>query len=115
MSADNGMYILQSPKAGADDTKEYRVMLTTNIENIEVYDKLVPGDPMERGFLCEAAIFGDCKVHDDANDAIAEACANVARYEAEEGYIEYGIVVVPRKHPFPDIQPEKAKQMLGWH
>lgn len=118
MSADNGMYILQSPRAGADligGAKEYRVMLTTNIENIEIYDKPAPGKPLERGSLCEAAIFGDCQVYDDANDAIAVACANVAKIEGEGGYIEYGIVVIPRQHHFPDISVEKAKQLLGWH
>lgn len=117
MSRDNGMYILQSPKPGVDPLtglKEYRVALTTNIENIDIYEKHTPGKPLERGIICEAAIFGDCEVYDDANMAIAIACAKVATFEKEDGYIEYGIVVIPRQHPFPTLPTEKAKQLLGW-
>lgn len=119
MSRDNGVYILQSPKPGSDvvtGPKEYRVELTTCIENIDSSGTPVVGK-LERGFICEAAMFGDCEVYDDANEAIAAACRKVSQFAEDDdcgGYIEYGIVVLPRNHHFPDISPSKAKQLLGW-
>ncbi|WP_224962811.1 hypothetical protein [Geomonas subterranea] len=120
MSRDNGMYILQSPKQGEDPItgrKEYRIAHTTNIENIELDDRELIGD-MQRAIICEAAIFGDCQVHEDANAAIAEACMRVEMFKQVDedggGYIEYGIVVVPRPHPFPRIPAGQALRLLGW-
>lgn len=121
MSRDNGMYILQSPKQGEDPVtglKEYRIAHTTNIENIDLDNGGLIRD-MQRAIICEAAIFGDCQVYEDANAAIAEACMRVEKFKQEDedggGYIEYGIVVVPRPHPFPQLPAGHALRLLGWH
>lgn len=114
------MYILQSPKPGVDPIigpKEYRIAHTTNIENIDLEGHEKVG-AMKRAIVCEAAMFGHCQVHDDANAAIADACTRVAKFKEEDedggGYIEYGIVVIPRPHPFPTLPAEEALRLLGW-
>lgn len=96
MSADNGVYILESPIKNGQGT-EFRVIHAQAIENIN-YD--VP----EGEFNDEQLInyFGDCKI-------LTAKAASTTALELEKGImsddfcpiLEYGISTITMNRPFP--------------
>jgi len=97
MSADNGVYILESPIFGTapDGTlvhvaDEHRVAYAGAIENID--------DPTE-GLKYEVILFGESLVYYNKQEAIlwahkiADNCV----------YLEYGVRVIKRDHAFPQV------------
>jgi hypothetical protein len=90
MSADNGIYILQSPVFDENGNKidtEFRVSHCQAIENI-YYDI---------GF--EFRYFNNSPIFNSLSDALMEA----AKMFKEHHYIEYGIKILDEMdHPFPE-------------
>lgn len=94
MSADNGIYILESPGENGD---EYRVISATAIENITY-------EPNRQGFNIEMLrnYFGRAKVFGNMVEATDEAWR--LYNEIMEGpipVIEYGISKIVLPFPFP--------------
>jgi hypothetical protein len=92
MSADNGIYILKSPKSiivklTQESDFEYRVIMAGGIDNI--YNEEGSIDPT---ILIE--FFGDCKIM-SAIDSSKEAIRI-----SQENTTEYGIMVIETPLPF---------------
>lgn len=89
MSADNGIYILKTPKYG-ESSFEYRTAYHQAIDNIN-YNEPSPG---HGNALAVLRYFGDCKVHTD------EDAAWLVAYDMEKDcdYLEYGVSMVELPH-----------------
>lgn len=85
MSADNGIYILKTPK---NDGFEYRVEHLQSIENLD-WDENICGYTREDNIRIINAreMFSDAKVFDNEKDALQFA----ADLHKELGWTEYGI------------------------
>lgn len=105
MSADNGVYILKTPAwpikdenggyRNQGDKFEYRVAHAGAIDNIDYSD------------LYLACYFGNCKVHDNEDDAWKEA----REIAADVGFLEYGVSMI-EKHFYPNISQKTARKAL---
>ncbi len=91
MSADNGIYIATFP-TGKGDKVEYRVIHAQAIENVGNPDDLWH----ER---CVREYFANAMVFSNKHDAIVAAYA-LARDIAEEGPLEYGVVLCVFAKPY---------------
>lgn len=99
MSADNGIYILVSPKENSKDF-EYRIAYAFAIDNINYY----PEESVEHEAM-EVVYFGASKVYHNKEKALATA----VRFENGR-YTEYGICLLPeRTKPFSKMTVEEAK------
>lgn len=98
MSADNGIYILQTP-GNKPDTFEYRVAEAMAIENVyEGDDYLV-------------SYFGASDVY-NKEGALAKA-ARIADQISDDGnFTEYGICSIHINTPFPKMSFEEAQKLL---
>ncbi len=92
MSADNGIYILESPAKNNHNLPEYRIVETTNIDDIwyEPNYGLFNGETL-------IAYFGKCKVFDNVLEANEEA----VRIEKECMFTQYGINYITMNRGFP--------------
>ena len=101
MSADNGIYILKSPKG---NSFEFRVIHAQAIENINY-------DPDESGFNIEAlkTYFGRAQVFSDEDKAAKEACSMADAVVGDTfcPILEYGIsyISIPFKFPQQSMKP----------
>jgi len=106
MSADNGIYILETRKPpikeGSSYTNqmksEYRVAYASAIDNLDASD------------LYMVVIFGDSLVYDDVEESIKVA-KNMAK---QFPYLEYGIIVIHdyRNKYFPNMTSKAAEVAL---
>ena len=96
MSADNGIYILESPSKDGN-SKEYRVTHATAIDNI-TYD-VPPGEFNDEQLI---SYFGDCKVL-DRETARKLAFSTEDKILANDfcPILEYGINTIKMHRPFP--------------
>ena len=94
MSADNGIYILPSPKS---DSFEYRVAHCQAIENIDY-------SPMY-----EVLLFSKSPVYTSQQEAAAVAIEMSKHYDI----LEYGVALLDeRKQPFPTETYKEAEDKL---
>lgn len=109
MSADNGIYILQSPVANSDAI-EYRVAYASAIDNVGYYEEGSPSC-----IAMENAYFGDSEVYLSADAALSRARQLEKEYTDNLGYLEYGIKVLTlRNLPFEVMPPDIVRTTLGW-
>lgn len=104
MSADNGVYILKTPrwpvKEGNYYTNQhgkfdYRVAHCQAIDNIDYSDLYLP------------CYFGNSQVHDNEDDAWKEA-----RQIAEDvDFLEYGVSIIEKQF-YPNMSQETASKAL---
>lgn len=116
MSADNGIYILQSPVEGVKDTFEYRVKDCQAIDNIyENFTSLIINDGVEYKLhlLYEVMLFGESIVYSRKEDAMIVASKLEDAYHVNELPLEYGIKTIRRQHPFPKIERNKVKELIN--
>ena len=109
MSADNGIYILESPLYGVLNGQrvvtqvcEWRVIEAQAIENIHYY---------KDESLCNAELvryFGIAKVYDNKAEALLRAYEMAEKCEI----LEYGVSVIYWPVPFPSMTVEEAKKLL---
>jgi hypothetical protein len=111
MSADNGVYILETlaPNSG----KEYRVIHAQAIENIFYFNP-------ERGYIqgdegddVELVLyFGNSEIFHSEDDAWHESLKMADEIENDDwgGYLEYGISAIRLNKVFPTMTQEEAKQ-----
>lgn len=116
MSADNGIYILQSPVEGVKDKFEYRVRDCQAIDNIDenftsyiIYD----GVEYKSHLLYEVMLFGKSIVYSRKEDAMIAASKLEDAYHVNELPLEYGIRTIRRQHPFPNIERSKVKLAIN--
>ena len=103
MSADNGIFILQSPNI-LSGTTEYRVAYAGAIENIDYFE---PGS--QEFFAMEVLIFGHSPIHTNEAFALKEA----QEIEEQIGGTEYGVCFIPpRMYPFSNMSEKEAKEVL---
>jgi len=101
MSADNGVYILVSPKGSG---KEYRVTHAQAIENVTL-------DPKEFGDMhlySQVLYFAQSAVFTDRQAALQEA----ARIHDRVGWTEYGICEIKVDNEFPKYTVPEAEKLL---
>ncbi len=106
MSADNGIYILITPRRDDPERFEYRVTQTQGIENVTQQD--APWKEIQPALA--VSYFGECTVYDNAVKAAVEALA----IEKDYGWTEYGIceVDLPFDGPFPDMTMCEARNAI---
>lgn len=111
MSADNGVYILRTPRKMKknDDNSyssqkgyEYRVTHCQAIDNVDYSDLYMP------------LLFGKSKVHFDIADAQAEARKMADGILEDDGILEYGIWMITKECQFPNMSSEEANIALAW-
>lgn len=104
MSADNGIYLIETPIAEGSKEKEYRVKHAQAIDNIYWdEDKYYPDHHNPEGNPSQVvAYFGECEVFTNLDDAW-----KLARKMEEEilsddycPILEYGISSIKLPHPF---------------
>jgi hypothetical protein len=105
MSADNGIYIAEFPKA--DGTVEYRVVEAGAIDNV-----LLSYRPMgeERTRLEDAyrvLYFGDARSFSDKKEA-----GLYALELSEERYTEYGVAHIKMDRPLVEMTSDEAMAVL---
>ena len=93
MSADNGIYILKTPKDGAEEEFEYRVIHAQGIDNIEDEDPAMV-----------ISYFGKC-------EALTKEEAQNKAFEMEEDcyILEYGISSIVLSHSFQWFREQATK------
>ena len=99
MSADNGVYILETPDRSDPTKKEYRVREHCAIENVTSNDPGWDQDECARGY------FGKCRVFHDDGKAFEEA-RRIYDKIMEDGFypiVEHGICMIQLTpdRPFP--------------
>ncbi len=108
MSADNGVYILVTPRRDDPERFEYRVAVCQAIDN--VCQQNAPWGVEQQ--QASAVVQFDCQtVYDNKDDAMIEALA----IESDYGWTEYGICWVTPGFdgPFPDMRIDLARKALG--
>lgn len=109
MSADNGIYLLKTPKENSLEF-EYRVIHAQAIENI-YYDERIPSHYNPEGAPEEViAYFGEC-VPMTKDQAIEKAFEMESEILKDDfcPIIEYGIVTIDLPRPFSWYQKEARK------
>lgn len=95
MSADNGIYVLQTCKAvsSGDIKYEYRIAHAQAIDNFDYYENTSTEKLKE--YMVD--IWGDSKVYGNRRDALQAA------HELADGYeiLEYGVRVIKTNYIFP--------------
>ena len=86
MSADNGVYILETKGP------EYRVVCASAIDNITWAGEPSFDGEWNTNEVCN--YFGDCKVHTNLDEAYKEALRMHNHFE----WTEYGICILPYDH-----------------
>ena len=109
MSADNGIYLLKSPKDNADGF-EYRVIFAQAIDNIYWNEKTNEEghEPDPKSLI---NYFGKCEVFEDSDKAHNKAF-EMEREILSDGFcffLEYGISTIEIPKPFSWYR-EKAKE-----
>ena len=99
MSADDGIYILQT---GSGDKKEYRVAHCMAIDNISCPD-------LEDAYT--VLLFGKSEVFTDITMAQNKAFQLFKTY-SKYGPIEYGISTITLRKTFPGMSIEEAKEAI---
>ena len=96
MSADNGIYVLQTRKAVSCGyiEYEYRIAHTQAIDNFDYYEKISTKKLKE--YMVD--IWGNSKVYGNRRDALQAA------HELADGYeiLEYGVRVIKTNYIFPE-------------
>ena len=96
MSADNGIYVLQTCKAvpSGDIEYEYRIAYAMAIDNFDYYEKT----STEKLKEYMVNVWGNSKVYDNRRDALQAA------HELADGYeiLEYGVRVIKTNYIFPE-------------
>lgn len=102
MSADNGIYVLETPtKNGA----EYRVAHCFSIDDLNYFEP-----DTKEAHAMEVFLFGESPVYNNAHDAMKAAII----LHNDVKYTEYGICCLNvRNNPFPTISLEDAKNILN--
>ncbi len=99
MSADNGVYILETPGHPDPTKKQYRVIHAQAIENVTSYDPLWNQDECARDY------FGKCQVFHDESEAFQEAQRIYDEIMKDDfcPIVEYGIsfIQLTPNRPFP--------------
>lgn len=110
MSADNGIYILETPSKKSKSGYEYRVAHHQAIDNIYWGKNSSSDDPKVWIENCRKWWEG-CEVYTDKGSAFAEA----SRQADDCDILEYGISVIPIPLPFFDGDeiPEGMKMVAG--
>lgn len=108
MSADNGIYILETPrppiKTGNMYTNQkgydYRVAHCTAIDNIDYSDLYLP------------LLFGNSKVYSSHDEAL-KAAIEIEKEIKENGWFtEYGINTIKKNVYFPNMTADEARKAL---
>ena len=109
MSADNGIYILESPSI---DGKEYRVAYAMAIDNINYNNgKAVRADGQiySIGDCYKILIFSKSKIYPAKHLAKLEASIEAKKWP----HTEYGICVIKDTKPFPKITYNRATKIIN--
>ena len=110
MSADNGIYILRTPArpvrtgnsyVNQHDVYEYRVAECQAIENIDYHD------------LYANAYFGDCVPTYSEDEALKTAHRLLKEISDSGGICEYGVAIMRKDFPFPNLSCEAALEALN--
>lgn len=106
MSADNGVYVLESPIGDGvySIVKEYRIVEAQAIENIYYY---VPG-PLRDAELVR--YFGRSYVFMNMNEA--EVLLHAHGMAEKCDILEYGVSIIRWLVPFPSMTIEEAERLL---
>lgn len=96
MSADNGIYILETMTSSGPLGNEYRVAECANIDDCDESDLML------------VVKFGQSEVYKTFDEAQAKAL----ELEEKAEYTEYGICCVIRNFQFPNISVQDAKKAL---
>ena len=95
MSADNGIYVLQTCKAvsSGDIKYEYRIAYAQAIDNFDYYENTSTKKLKE--YMVD--VWGNSKVYGNRRDALQAA------HELADGYeiLEYGVRVIETNYIFP--------------
>lgn len=104
MSADNGIYILETPIGSNKSIQEFRVVHAQAIENINWNSEKSNFD--HEYWNKEALIdyFGECKVYKSQLEAL-EAASEMAK---DYTMLEYGISSIECPIPFPNVSCRDA-------
>ena len=96
MSADNGIYVLQTCKAVScgDIEYEYRIAYAMAIDNFDYYEKTSTKKLKE--YMVD--VWGNSKVYDNRRDALQAAHELADRYLI----LEYGVRVIKTNYIFPE-------------
>lgn len=105
MSADNGIYI--GEWIAEDGKPEYRVTHACAIDNC-YYDGIFPKKFIDAQVF---NYFGRCEVFRDLDLARSEAFRMNDEIEFNGWFTEYGICNLTFEYPFPQLTPEKAKEI----
>ncbi len=110
MSADNGIYILKTPRRDDPTKSEYRVAHAQAIENVTERNAFwVEVQP-----AYAVMVFGNSTVFDNKSDALVEAGSIEDEILADEfcPILEYGIceIQLPFNGPFPNMTMEQAQE-----
>lgn len=100
MSADNGVYILESPTKDGKG-KEYRVSYCNGLRDL---------DDKRNGKNYQVLSFGECDVILNETEALIEA---VTQYKNYGSPIEYGIQFLSTQYPFPEMTKYQAKKDIN--
>lgn len=110
MSADNGIYILQTNNVNGNGF-EYRVAECQAIENINYYNPVRGYNDKIADDTMLVIYFGDCIVYNkkDAYD-IADRMENDI-LQSEYPILEYGVSIIKIDKIFPSMTIEEAKEI----
>jgi hypothetical protein len=102
MSADNGIYLLETPAVKGSKKKEYRVIHAQAIDNI-YWDENCPNNNNSEGNPSQVvAYFGNTTAFNDAETAWGYA-REIEKKILSDDYcpiLEYGISSIKLPHPF---------------
>lgn len=111
MSADNGIYILQTNKADGFGF-EYRVAECQAVENINYYNPTRGYNDKIADDAMLVIYFGGCTVEENEIMARAEACAiEDDILQSEWPILEYGISTIKIDKVFPSMSLEEADEI----
>lgn len=113
MSADNGIYILKTPRRDNPTKSEYRVAHCQAIDN--VCERNAFWADIQPAYA--VMYFGNSTVFDDKSDALLEAGSIEDEILSDEfcPVLEYGIceIELPFDGPFPDMSMDMARKAIG--
>jgi hypothetical protein len=114
MSADNGIYIVGSPKSELDSTLEYRVAHCQAVENAVEGDYVHTHCEPEVFDAYRVALFGRSQVYATIEDAQNQAYVLYRQImEGSWPVLEYGVCLLQNwSTPFPKMTAGEADEIL---
>lgn len=111
MSADNGVYILETNIKDSFE-KEYRVAHATAVENIEWSDKIYDDKEITFGDCYLVLLFGCSKIYNKKDSQIEAFQIYEDIIRSDFPICEYGISVIVLDKEFPNMTYEEANTHL---